>query len=219
MVDSDKKVNRNDSTQDMEEEIVSDNHINETQDDIGSSDVEAEATKKIKQLKKELRSVEEERRKTAEDLQRAKAEFLNAKKRMNEDITVRIAREREDIISSLLPVCDSFQMAMQNTEQWEQVDPVWRKGVEAIYAQLQSLLEQYHVTQIKPTNEVFDPNVHEAVEEESTDDTSLHNTISKVVQSGYQIRRTDGTTALLRPARVVVYAANAPDSDTTSLQQ
>lgn len=219
MVDSDKKVNRNDSTQDMEEEIVSDNHINETQDDIGSSDVEAEATKKIKQLKKELRSVEEERRKTAEDLQRAKAEFLNAKKRMNEDITVRIAREREDIISSLLPVCDSFQMAMQNTEQWEQVDPVWRKGVEAIYAQLQSLLEQYHVTQIKPTNEVFDPNIHEAVEEESTDDTSLHNTISKVVQPGYQTRRIDGTTALLRPARVVVYAANAPDSDTTSLQQ
>lgn len=209
MVDSDKKSNQNDSNTDIPEEVMSDNHINETMEDMESSEVEVEAVKKIKQLKKELQSVKEERRRADEELQRAKAEFLNTKKRLNDEVAVRVAREREDIISSLLPVCDSFQMAMQNTEQWERVDPTWRRGVEAIYAQLRSLLEQNNVMQIKPTKEQFDPNLHEAVEEESTDDTSLHNTISRVVQPGYQVRRTDATTVLLRPARVVVYVAKA----------
>ena len=214
MVDSDKK-SKKETEITTDEEIVSDSHIENTQEDMDVSDIETEVTKKVKQLKNELRSAEEERRKTAEELQRAKAEFLNAKKRLNEEVAVRIAREREDVISSLLPVCDSFGMAMQNTTQWELVDPMWRKGVEAIYAQLQSVLEQHNVTQIKPTGEVFDPNLHEAIEEKSTNDPKLHNTVSNVVQPGYQIKRADATAVLLRPARVEVYVASESDSDAT----
>lgn len=211
MVDSDKQKKRDDGRNE-EEAVITDNHTEAAYDDIDLSEIESSTANKIKTIQKKAQAAEQERRAAVEDLQRSKAEFLNTKKRLEEDVVTRLQREREDVIRSLLPVCDSFQMAMQNKEQWEQVDPVWRKGVEGIHAQLNSVLEQYAVSQINPINEVFDPNLHEAVDEEATDDATLHNTVSKVIQPGYKMERMNDNSTLLRPARVIV--ATASDTET-----
>ena len=185
-----------------EVEVLED--VQHTAEETDIVDDEATSLDKIKDLKKQLETIKEEKRQAQEETQRAKADFLNSKKRLEEDLQLKIHREREAVLQDLLPICDSFQMAMQNEEQWKKVDAVWRNGVEGIYAQLRSVLDSYQVDQLDPLGNQFNPEQHEAVDEVPADDTYAHNTVAKVIQSGYRRKGADGTERILRPARVVV---------------
>ena len=91
-------------------------------------------------------------------------------------------------------------MAMQDTA-WQTTDGAWKKGIEAIYAQLQTILKQYNVTTIEPIGEPFDHHRHEAVGMEPTTNPEQQDTVMTVLQSGYEL--TEGETKhLIRPARV-----------------
>lgn len=172
--------------------------------DVDVADIETLTEDIVKKLKKQIKEEKEAKRLALEEVQRIKADFLNNKKRLEQDLEQKLMRNREGFLRSLLPVCDSFQMAMQNSEQWEKVDKVWRSGVEGIYGQLQSVLDEYSVQQISPIGELFDPHLHEAVDEVPATDDVQHNAVARVVQCGYQIQGTNGDMRLLRPARVVV---------------
>ena len=185
----------------MDELQVDEQYMQDVNDITDDEEITVET---IKRLKKQLQQIKEEKRQANELVQRTKADFLNAKKRLEEEMASKILRERESVLEDLLPVCDSFQMAMQNTEQWEKVDKVWRTGVEGIYAQLHSVLETYQVKQVQPLGEQFDPGIHEAIDEVPVSDELAHNTITRVIQSGYITTDSSGNTRVLRPARVVV---------------
>ncbi len=166
-------------------------------------DIESTSSNKLKDLRDKLKTCESEKRDHLEQLQRAKADFLNARKRLDEERV----RDRERIIEGhvieLLPLYDSFSMAMSNQAAWEAVDKNWRVGVEGIFAQLQSLLQSYQVTTINPLGAHFDPIEHEAVGSEPVTDAAQHDTVVKVIQPGFK-RTKDGTSAIIRPARVIV---------------
>jgi len=187
---------------------------NEAQDDIETTgednideleieEIETNSNQKLKQIKAKLKACEVEKSEILDTLQRSKAEFLNARKRLADE--QRRANERHAVshIEKLLPLCDSFQMAMSNEETWNLINPEWRKGVESIYNQLQKILTSYEVNELKPIGETFDPNQHEALSEISVDDQSADNTIVSVIQNGYAIER-DGKQEIIRPARVTV---------------
>jgi molecular chaperone GrpE len=177
-------------TRDTEEPELSD--IEENQKDIISS------------LKKKLKETEEEKRAAQDDLQRAKADFLNARKRLEEE---RLRdRERSVIkhVEELIPLCDSFEMAMMNKEVWEKADEKWRKGIEGIFAQLESLLSQYRVSKISPLGEHFDPHRHEALSTTPVTKKEERDTVVAVIQNGYEIQNGSDTKELVRPARVTI---------------
>ncbi len=166
--------------------------------------VEASQENIISTLKQKLKEAEGEKRAAQEETQRAKADFLNARKRL-EDERIR-DRERSTIrhVEELIPLCDSFQMAMNDKALWEKADTAWRKGIEGIFNQLQSLLAQYKVTLIAGTGETFDPRRHEALGVIPVTDKKDHDTVINVIQSGYEITHGSGTTELIRPARVTI---------------
>ena len=170
-------------------------------EDIELEDIEDRATDKIKQLRKKLETALEEKQKLQDELQRAKADFLNARRRLEEERVRDRVRNKKHFVEDLLPLCDSFQMAMNNTEAWEKADVSWRKGGEGINAQLQNILKEYGVSAINPAGEAFDPNRHEAVGTETVTDKKLDDTVVSVMQSGYEITL-DGNTEIIRPARV-----------------
>ena len=95
-------------------------------------------------------------------------------------------------------------MAMSDKAAWEKTDAVWRKGIEGIYAQLERLLSTYKVTRVTPIGKPFDPRQHEALSMTPVTKQEEHDTVIKVVQSGYEITHPDGTTELIRPARVMI---------------
>ncbi len=166
-------------------------------------DIEESTRSKIKSLQAKLKAAEAERTKYQDDLQRAKADFLNARKRLEEE------REREKDklivkhIEKLIPLYDSFSMAMSNQEVWNAVGGEWRKGVESIYSQLQRLLTSYGVEEVDPTGQEFNPAQHEAMVEQPVSDEKDNHIIMSVIQKGF-VRTVDGKTELIRPARVAV---------------
>jgi molecular chaperone GrpE len=135
-----------------------------------------------------------------EEAARIKADFLNARRRLEDDRERDAVRLQITFIRSLLPLCDSFQMAMQDVA-WHNADGAWKKGIEGIYAQLQTILKQYNVSTIEPAGEPFDHHLHEAVGMEPTTNPDQQDMVMSVLQSGYEL--TEGETKhLIRPARV-----------------
>ncbi len=164
-------------------------------------DMEESSAAKMKKMREKISQCEEEKKKILDDSQRAKADFLNAKKRLEEDRLRDKVRTKKAHVEELLPLCDSFQMAMSNKEVWEQADEAWRSRIEGIYTQLTRLLDSYGVSEINPSGDEFDPHKHEAVGTEEVSDEKLEDKVISVVQKGYEIKL-DGETEMIRPARV-----------------
>jgi len=104
----------------------------------------------------------------------------------------------------MLPLCDSFQMAMSDKEAWEKADDNWRKGIEGIYSQLQSLLTTYSVKAIDAAGEKFDPRRHESLSTVPVTDEKDIDSVMQVIQTGYEVVKSDGEAELIRPARVII---------------
>lgn len=164
---------------------------------------EAGTALKLKKMRDRLAASDKEKRKYLEELQRSKADFLNAKKRLEEEKQAAKEVLTNRHIEALLPLCDSFQMAMSDQKAWEAVDSTWRSGVEGIQAQLKTILDSYGVVAIHPEGEEFNPQKHEAMTNVPVDSEADANKIVSVIQSGYE-RKTDKGVSLIRPARVTV---------------
>ena len=104
-------------------------------------------------------------------------------------------------IEALLPLCDSFEMAIKNKDAWEKADESWRKGIEGIHTQLTRLVESYGVTATGAEGEQFDPHNHEAIGTTPVTDKAQHDTVMTVLQRGYVIKTESGS-EVIRPARV-----------------
>ncbi len=166
-------------------------------------DDEATAEQKLKVLRTKLQEATEKNRELGEEVQRTKADFLNARKRLEEE-QVR-SRERDTVkhIEKLLPLADSFYLAMLDKAAWEKADEKWRKGIEGINNQLTSILRSYGVSAVDPTGEIFDPLKHEALSTIPVDSEAAHNQVTTVMQLGY-VKTSDSGEEVIRPARVTV---------------
>lgn len=157
------------------------------------------AKEQIKKLKEQIKTIQKEKQEYLDGWQRARADYANLQKQADEDKRRIKTIATESFIEELIPVVDSFLMAMSNKEAWEKVEPAWRTGVEYIYNQLMNTLESHRLSLFGETGDVFDPVRYEAVSEEETQDESKDHTITKVIQKGFMLGET-----ILRPARVVV---------------
>lgn len=193
----DEKMNENELEGDIE--LTDEDNIVESE----LEDIEEDTNGKIKKMRDKLKVCESEKMEHLENLQRVKAEFLNSKKRLEEERLRDKERAVNDQIEKLLPLCDSFYMAMHNKEAWEAIDDVWRKGVEGINNQLHNILESYGVSEVNPAGEDFDPQKHEAMTNVPVQEESQHGKVVQVIQNGF-VRKTGDTEELLRPARVTV---------------
>lgn len=166
-------------------------------------DIEENSEQKIKELRNKLKACEKEKSEHLENLQRAKADFLNGKRRLEEERLRDKERAITAQIEKLIPLCDSFHMAMSDVKAWEAIDATWRKGIESIKNQLDAILTSYGVVEIHPQGETFDPNLHEAMTNVPTQNKDEHHKVMQVIQNGF-IRKMGDATELIRPARVTV---------------
>ncbi len=154
----------------------------------------------LDELKKKLEESEAKAAEYLDGWQRAKADFINARK---EDDTRRgelVKYATSGLMSDLVGVLDSFNLAMINKEMWEKVDKGWRTGVEYIYHQLVGVLKDNGMMEIGKDGEVLDLSLHQPIEEIETDDEKLNHTIAEVYQKGYKIGE-----KVIRPAHVKVF--------------
>ena len=100
-------------------------------------------------------------------------------------------------------------MAFSNKDAWSKVDENWRRGVEHIYSQLNTIFDEYGVKEIGETGENFDPNFHQSIEMTLTDNKENNHKVSVVIQKGYRLGD-----RVIRAARVNVFEYNEPESTT-----
>ena len=131
---------------------------------------------------------------------RAAAELDNVRKRAQRDIEAANRYGLEKFAAELLPVRDSLELAVQNSDRADARS--LREGQEATLQLLARALEKLGVTVIDPLGEPFDPARHEAMMAQPSN-TAEPNSVLQVVQPGYELNG-----RLLRPARVIV--ARAP---------
>ena len=127
----------------------------------------------------------EELKKQAEDykdsLQRLQAEFENYRKRADRESASTCKYATADFVKKLLPTLDSFEMALKNPENNEK----FVKGVELIYAQLYSLLEDEGMKRIDAKGLELDPYRHEVLMQEKSD---KDNVVLEEFQKGYEFK-------------------------------
>jgi molecular chaperone GrpE len=191
-------VNKHDEDNNDFEEITDENIES---DEFELEEVEELSKNKLKDLREKIARLDTEKKEVLEESQRARAEFLNAKRRLEEERVADRKRAQRQHAEELLPLCDSFQMAMSNVEVWEKADKSWRTGIEGINMQLMNILSSYGVKPVDPTGDAFDPQKHEAIGTEEVTDKALEDKVVSVVQRGYEMTQ-DGDTYTIRPARV-----------------
>ncbi len=115
--------------------------------------------------------------------QRARAEFANYKKRTERERSELFQRAALDILKALLPIIDDFDRAFESVPEGLREDP-WLGGVSMIQRKFLTLLEQYEVEAMDPTGQAFDPNLHQAIGLEESDEVESGHVI-ETLQKGY----------------------------------
>lgn len=139
---------------------------------------------------------------------RIQAEGENLRKRMERDFEKRRQFALESFMRELIGVRDSLERGLdvsqvdQNGDQKsaDQVTPL-REGMQMTLKQLDKVLADHGLSVVNPQGEVFNPEYHEAVTMQPSEEQAP-NTVLQVVQKGYRLHQ-----RLLRPAMVIVVKA------------
>jgi molecular chaperone GrpE len=141
----------------------------------------------------ELARTAAERDEFFDQLQRSRAEFINYRKRTDQE-RLRLAEVfTSETLKQFLPVIDDFDRAIESVPENEQTSG-WVTGISLIYQKLLGILERAGVEVIDSLGQPFDPAVHEAV---ATEPGTSGQLVVEVYQKGYRLGDT-----LLRPAMV-----------------
>jgi molecular chaperone GrpE len=131
---------------------------------------------------------------------RATADLDNYKKRALRERQDAVKYANEALIERLLPVVDNFEAALAaaNAPQGGANVDSLRTGINMIYSQLKNFLADAGVEEIDALNKAFDPNLHEAVSQQPSEEAPEGQVLQQM-RKGYRFRD-----RLLRPAMVVV---------------
>jgi molecular chaperone GrpE len=169
-------------------------------DDVAVSEEEEAAASELQADLAKLAQLESERNEYLDTLRRVQAEFENYRKRVIKEQTALVDRATEGLVERLLPVLDSFELALKNVDaaDSDEIENV-RKGVELVYAELLGVLEKAGLSRIEAKGKPFDPNEHEAVMQEDGDGDPV---VDDVLRTGYTLKG-----RVMRPAMVKVTRA------------
>lgn len=151
------------------------------------SDNLSDPKEKIAKLKAKIKELESEKSEYMNGWQRERADFVNYKKRMESERVETIKYANENLVSELLAVIESFDMAFSNKEAWEKVDKTWRVGVEYIHNQFLKTLKENGLAELDPIGQKFDPTNHVAEEMKKVDSEKEDGIILKVNKKGFSL--------------------------------
>lgn len=140
---------------------------------------------------------EDEKAKSAQYLahwQRAQADFVNLKRRTEQDRDELARYAGVRVILQMLPVLDDMERAL-DTVGAAMAGHTWVDGIRLIYRKLQASLEAQGLEAVPAHGEHFDPTIHEAVNFSDGEEGR----VTSVLQKGYRLHD-----RIIRPAVVVV---------------
>ncbi|MDX1413828.1 MAG: nucleotide exchange factor GrpE [Candidatus Promineifilaceae bacterium] len=116
---------------------------------------------------------------------RAQAELANARKRFEKQQMMAYSNANADLVSKLLPVLDDFERAVENVPESISEDN-WFEGIQLVQRKLIAILDSLNVKEIEALGQPFDPNFHDALAQEPSEDYE-EGTVMRVMVKGYQV--------------------------------
>jgi molecular chaperone GrpE len=154
--------------------------------------------------------LEEQLREANERALRSHAELENYRKRSQRELAEEQRYAVVPLVRDLLAVVDNLERAIEATYAGAQARPGNDKlaagedvssllsGVQLVAAQLESVLKQHQCVRIDTVGMPFDPNLHQAIAQEPSDQYPA-GTITRATQAGYKLHD-----RVIRPAQVFV---------------
>ncbi len=165
-----------------------------------SSEISREAVfemmNELRQKTEQIARLTDEKTELYDRMLRRQAEFENFRKRGEREMQDAYVRARSDIVVDLLPIIDNFDLALHHAENASA--DVIHEGVVLIYKQLMDTLGRLGLEAIDAEGQPFDPELHDAVATEQSEEVPDHTVVS-VLQRGFKLGD-----RMLRPARVKV---------------
>lgn len=169
--------------------------------EAGASEEELEATEsradsKVLKMKKELEAVKLEKQEYLDGWQRAKADYVNALKRFSEEKMADKDLGTVVAAKAFLPALDSLARA--------EAQGAVPESFAGVLKQLHEGMNTLGLVQFGEVGDAFDPMLHEALGQDETADATKDETVSVVLEQGWQIAE-----RVLRPAKVRVAQLSA----------
>jgi molecular chaperone GrpE len=145
----------------------------------------------------ESRAVDELRKK----VKAMTSETESYRRRLEDSAKAARGKGREDVFKALMPIMDAIEMALKAAEGASAGGDQFTKGIELVHKQLKTDLGLLGLQLIAPFGDLFDPTVHEALQQVTTGKVAPGQ-VAEVIRNGYRFEE-----RLLRPAQVLVEKA------------
>lgn len=178
-----------DLTEEQKETVSDSPETDENTDNSEETEVVDEKQEEIERLKQQVDAEEEKYLKLL-------AEFENFKRRNKQENDTNNKYRDQKFAENLLPVLDNLERALAIEGDSESFVSL-KKGVEMVYKDFSNIFENHGITTVKSVGEVFDPNVHQAVMSEASEEES--GIVIEEFQKGYKLKD-----RVLRPSMVKV---------------
>jgi molecular chaperone GrpE len=194
--DSDRPATDQDSTGPIPVEVVAPD---------GNGDDAPPVPNRVAELEAKIATLEKEKKDNWDRYLRAAADLENGRKRAKREMDDAKLEAKAKVLKEMLPVVDNLERATEHAVQQaqasgdEKAKPII-EGIQLVLRQFTTAFERLDVNAIEALGQPFDPNMHEAISQQESDQPP--GTVVQVLQRGYKSGE-----RLLRPALVVVAKA------------
>jgi molecular chaperone GrpE len=182
----------------VENEVIS----NEVEVDSSIPTEESEVTVEEPIILEPIEALEKELQETKDELDEQKDKFIRLQAE-TDNFRKRLSREKEEfsqyanerLFKGLIPIFDNFERALEDPS--NEIKSL-KEGLDMTLKQFSTFLEKENVEPIKAIGEKFNPELHEALTSEESNDHEEDTIISQFVK-GYKINN-----RVLRPSQVII---------------
>jgi molecular chaperone GrpE len=157
------------------------------------------------ELEAKIAGLEKEKKDNWDRYLRAAADLENLRKRQKREVDDAKLESKGRVLKEMLPVVDNLERAIEHATASAGTNPIV-EGVQLVLRQFLTAFERLEVTPVEAQGQPFDPNLHEAISQQESDQAP--GTVVQVLQRGYK-----SGDRLLRPALVVVAKAKAAPAE------
>ncbi len=163
---------------------------------------------KTAELEAKVATLEKEKKDNWDRYLRSAADLENLRKRQKRELEDAKYETKGKVLKEMLPVVDNLERAIEHAAaaqaaEGSEKNPIV-EGVQLVLRQFTTAFERLDVTGVEAMGQPFDPNLHEAISQQESDQPP--GTVVQVLQRGYK-----SGDRLLRPALVVVAKAKATE--------
>jgi molecular chaperone GrpE len=195
-----------DCMEEIREENAQEKEIEKESSESEPEEKEAPGEEKELTPDQEMARMQQEVEQANDMMLRLAAELDNYKKRVAKERESLIRYAAQDVLQELISVLDNFERAIESADKSKDFVS-FLEGVKMIYKNMYDVMGRKGLVRIDAVGETFDPNVHEAVMQ-VTSEEHPENVVVEELQKGYMLHD-----RVIRPSMVVVSKGKGEESN------